>query len=239
MKCEKCGVEYEGNYCPKGCNSPYFKQKKPIASWLIVVLLILFFPVGIILMWTNCSWKKSAKVCISIFFAIVFFSAFGSSPENTDSGSASSNVTVGSQSQETTINDSNSESSVPEKSSEEIKEEYISDCEAVIYKTIARNPAEYENKKIKFTGKIMQVSEPIFGSSTTYLMQVTKGEYGLWEDIVYVTYKVDDSEAKILKDDIVTFYGVCKGDYSYKTVLGSSSTVPRLDAQYVDIINEG
>ena len=23
-KCEKCGIEYEGNYCPSGCNSPAF-----------------------------------------------------------------------------------------------------------------------------------------------------------------------------------------------------------------------
>lgn len=24
MKCPKCGTEYEGNFCPNGCNSPYY-----------------------------------------------------------------------------------------------------------------------------------------------------------------------------------------------------------------------
>lgn len=33
MKCEKCGTEYEGNFCPNGCNSSAVttdKKKKPV-----------------------------------------------------------------------------------------------------------------------------------------------------------------------------------------------------------------
>lgn len=47
MKCEKCGTEYEGNFCPNGCNSPYAQAKKktPLYKkwwfWLIIVLVII------------------------------------------------------------------------------------------------------------------------------------------------------------------------------------------------------
>lgn len=43
MKCEKCGNEYEGNFCPNCGKAP--KQKKPVLKkwwfWVIVVVLVL------------------------------------------------------------------------------------------------------------------------------------------------------------------------------------------------------
>lgn len=50
MKCEKCGTEYEGNFCPNGCNvpaAPQPKAKKPIYKkwWFWVVIAV----VGIVL----------------------------------------------------------------------------------------------------------------------------------------------------------------------------------------------
>ena len=45
MKCEKCGTEYEGNFCPKGCNSPYVKKKKPVFKkwwfWAIIAVVVI------------------------------------------------------------------------------------------------------------------------------------------------------------------------------------------------------
>lgn len=44
MICEKCGIVYEGNFCPNGCNSPAAmkKAKKPITKkwwfWVIIAL---------------------------------------------------------------------------------------------------------------------------------------------------------------------------------------------------------
>lgn len=47
MKCSKCGIEYEGNFCPNGCNSPQFnntqqvpKKKKKAGKIVLTVLLI-------------------------------------------------------------------------------------------------------------------------------------------------------------------------------------------------------
>ena len=44
MICEKCGVVYNGNFCPNGCNVPgYHKPKKPIYTkwwfWIIIVFV--------------------------------------------------------------------------------------------------------------------------------------------------------------------------------------------------------
>ncbi len=46
MICEKCGIVYEGNFCPNGCNNPMVvkKAKKPIYKkwwfWLIIGIVV-------------------------------------------------------------------------------------------------------------------------------------------------------------------------------------------------------
>lgn len=40
MKCTKCGTEYEGNFCPKGCNSPYMQKPKKKNGCLIAFLSV-------------------------------------------------------------------------------------------------------------------------------------------------------------------------------------------------------
>lgn len=37
-------------------------QKK----WFVILMLVIFAPVGIMLMFTQCKWKKSTKIMISI-----------------------------------------------------------------------------------------------------------------------------------------------------------------------------
>lgn len=81
MKCGKCGQEYEGNYCPNGCNAPMpvmppAKQGAP--TWCIILLLIFFFPVGLGLMWAKKSWKTWVKVLITVFFAVLVLWRVGS-----------------------------------------------------------------------------------------------------------------------------------------------------------------
>lgn len=78
MKCSKCGQEYEGNFCPNGCNSPAYinppaavpnTEKQGAPTWAIILLLFLFFPVGIALMWAKKSWPVWIKVLITVLFA--------------------------------------------------------------------------------------------------------------------------------------------------------------------------
>lgn len=40
-------------------------------TWGIVLLLVLFFPVGIYLMWRYAGWSKNVKIVVSVIFAII------------------------------------------------------------------------------------------------------------------------------------------------------------------------
>ena len=114
----------------------------------------------------------------------------------------------------------------------ETEEGYKLSCEEADYKDICRTPDDYKGKSIYFEGKVFQ------NDGNMYLIEVTESEYGLWEDIVYVSYSLPKGASKILVDDIVIFYGECKGEKEYVTVLLSNNTVPYVKAKYIDIISE-
>ena len=108
--------------------------------------------------------------------------------------------------------------------------QYKKKCKKIPYKKLARTPDKYEGKKVKFTGKVIQTMESTYSNS--YRIEVTRGSYGIWNDVVYVTY-YGNSSKRILENDIVTFYGKYDGLYSYESVLGASITVPSVEAKYI------
>ena len=228
MKCEKCGTEYEGNYCPMGCNSPHVKKqkiKKPIYKkwwfWIIVVLVALYI-IGSVGGDNNNGETTDDQ---------------GQTTTQTDKETnASVDKESASDSEETTKPDKTpGPEKEPKKTPAQLKEDYIAHCESVSYDEIARYPDTYKGKDIKFKGKVIQVSEGIFTSKNTYRIEVTEDEYGYWEDAVLVEYKIPEGAANILEEDIVTFYGECTGTTSYKSVLGSTITIPSVEAKYIDI----
>lgn len=122
----------------------------------------------------------------------------------------------------------------------ESKKEFKDSCKEYSYKTIARNPSQYDGKRVKFTGKVAQVSEGLLNNkSITILMQVTKDEYGFYDDVIYCTYTYSQNESKILEDDIITIYGTCKGDITYTSLLGANITVPNIEIKYYELNDEG
>ena len=40
-------------------------------NWFIILMLVLFFPVGLFLMWKNAKWHKTVKIIISVLFAVM------------------------------------------------------------------------------------------------------------------------------------------------------------------------
>ena len=109
---------------------------------------------------------------------------------------------------------------------EDERTEYIQSCETVNYTDVERNPSQYKGKDILVKGKVIQVSEGLFNSIT---MRVDQGNDKIW----YVTYqRSDEKEPRILENDQLTFYGTCDGVETYRTVLGSSVTVPSIKAKY-------
>lgn len=114
--------------------------------------------------------------------------------------------------------------------------EYKSKCNTVDYETIARDADGLKGQYFKFTGEVMQVyKDPETVSTVTYLVLVTKYEYG-YTDIVYVMYNPPDDKPRILEDDIITFWGVSYGLGEYPTLLTGSNTVPKINAVYIDIV---
>lgn len=117
----------------------------------------------------------------------------------------------------------------------ETKEEYIASCESFAYKDIARQPDSFIGKRAQFKGQVVQVQEG-YGDSVVMRVDVTKGDYGLWDDTVYVEYERNaPDEPRVLEDDIVILYGELNGIKTYTTVLGSSLSIPQMKVKYISL----
>lgn len=216
--CIKCGelLGKNATFCPK-CSTLQPKNKEP---WKIVLIVL-----GVILF-------------IGVVGAAISEEENSLSNENT-------------QSSETTNQENNKQESQPEeskteepkKSDEEIKAEKIKElkdnCKKIKYKEAFRYAEDHHGELAKFTGEIIQITEstPLFSKETTYdiRMNVTKNDYGYYEDTIYIKYKPMEGATRVLEDDIVTVYGTLSGLKTYTTVLGAETTIPYLESQYMEI----
>ena len=116
--------------------------------------------------------------------------------------------------------------------------QYKGMCEVIEFDQLARNPDNYKDKMFKFTGEVIQVME---GSGYVEIrLNVTKvssegSDWVYYEDTIYAKITMEDGADRILEEDIITIYGVCSGSYSYKSVLGSQVTLPRMEVLYYEI----
>lgn len=128
---------------------------------------------------------------------------------------------------------------LPSPEPKEAKDTYITKCQQVTFEELARNPEIHKGNDYYIKGKVMQVQESY--DDVTLLVYITENqieyiEESYFEDAIYVTYEYEsNSEDRILEGDIITIYGECKGSKTYTTVLGSSNTVPYINALYIDI----
>lgn len=125
----------------------------------------------------------------------------------------------------------------------ENKTEFINSCRNIDYKTLARNPDKYKGEKFKLTGKVIQVmdSNSWFEGSTSLQIEITAKENQfadggyIWNDAIAAKVTIPEGEDRILEGDIIDFYGVCEGLYTYRTVLGDNNSVPLIDIHYFNI----
>ena len=109
-------------------------------------------------------------------------------------------------------------------------------CSRLSYSDIARDPQKYKGTYATFSGKVQQVEED--GEHIILLVALTRGEWDIWSNVIYVNYtRKDKNESRILEDDIITMYGKMNGIKSYTTVLGAQAQVPHLFAEYI-VINK-
>lgn len=182
----------------------------------------------------KCQKKQGVSLWLKILLVIIFLCVVGSCGTEEDTSSQKSNSPEPEQEIVTTAKDSIPKTTTTTKSPEILKQEFISECQSIAYKDIARNPDNYKGTKAVFTGEVIQVQEGLF-NSIVMRVNVTKGNYDIWDDTVYVNYTYSEGESKFLEDDIITMYGTLKGSKTYTTVLGSSVTIPQFDAKYINL----
>ena len=68
-------------------------------TWFIILMLIIFFPVGLFLMWRYSSWNKVVKILVSAVFAIALIISFVT-PSDSSSKQTDNNEVVEQEQQE-------------------------------------------------------------------------------------------------------------------------------------------
>ena len=91
----------------------------------------------------------------------------------------------------------------------------------ITYDQLARTPDSYIGKKVKFTGKVLQVIE---GTSETQIRLAVNEDY----DTVLLCSldKSLTSSTRILEDDKILIMGTSLGLISYQSTLGGTITIP-------------
>ena len=110
------------------------------------------------------------------------------------------------------------------------KKQYKSKCKSYTYNEIARDPDDYEGKKAKFSGEVLQVLE----SSDSAQVDMRVAVDGDYDQVLYVVYYMPEGSSRILEDDHITVYGALGGVYTYTSTMNAQITIPILYAMYVE-----
>lgn len=119
--------------------------------------------------------------------------------------------------------------SIAEKESKEA-EEALGYETGITYDQLARTPDDFEGKKVKFTGKVLQVIEHT-GKNFVHIRLAVDSDYN---SVLYCRYKTNIITSRILEDDIITIYGTSFGLYSYEATSGATITIPAVIIDKID-----
>lgn len=98
----------------------------------------------------------------------------------------------------------------------------------ITYDQLARTPDDFEGKKVKFSGRVIQVVE---GAATVRIRLAVNDDYGT---ILYGTYVSSIVPSRVLEDDYITVYGTSKGIYTYESTMGNSVSIPQVSIDKID-----
>lgn len=98
----------------------------------------------------------------------------------------------------------------------------------ITYDQLARTPDDYVGEKVKFSGRVIQVSN---SDDDVQIRLAINGDY---DQVILAFYPKDLVKSKVLEDDQITVYGVSLGDYTYEAVMGNAVTVPLIMVDKID-----
>ena len=91
----------------------------------------------------------------------------------------------------------------------------------ITFDNLARTPDSYKGKKVKFSGKVIQVIE---ATTETQIRLAIDGDY---DRIIFCRVpKAKTSSTRILKDDYIHIMGISNGLISYESTMGGTITIP-------------
>lgn len=102
----------------------------------------------------------------------------------------------------------------------------------ITYSQLSRTPKDYIGRKLKFIGKIVQVSE---SEDEVILRVAINSDYN---SIIIAKYHPEDLPIRVLEDDIIIMYGISKGLFSYTSVANKQITIPSMDGDFLEITEE-
>lgn len=187
-----------------------------------IALILGMIKPRIIIRWGNVE-KRNRKNVLKYYGIglIVFFILFSVTSSNTgtmqkNTSSTLSTSTIASKDKNTAADKATAEKAAAEKAAAD----KISYDTGITYDQLARTPDNYKGKKVKLSGKVIQVIE---GSTETDLRIAIDNNY---HTILLVSYKPNITPTRVLENDNITIKGISKGLYTYNSTIGGKITLP-------------
>ena len=98
----------------------------------------------------------------------------------------------------------------------------------ITYDQLARTPDDYEGKKVKFYGRVVQVME---GDGEVQIRLAVNDDY---DTIIFGAYESSLVSSRVLEDDMITVYGVSMGLLTYESTMGGNITIPSMLIEKID-----
>lgn len=122
----------------------------------------------------------------------------------------------------------NSQSKLDEAAAAKAAEEAQGYETGITYDQLARTPDDFKGKKVKFTGKVVQVIE---GSGSIQIRLAINDNY---DTILFGQYDSSIVGSRVLEDDHITIYGTSAGTISYQSTMGGTITIPGVSIEKID-----
>ena len=106
-------------------------------------------------------------------------------------------------------------------------------CQYTTFEDVSRRPEYFYGRPIMIYGKVLQAIE-LGDGMADYRIATRDNRY----DVFYIGYDRLEGEARILKDDIIIAWGICKGLVTFSNSLGGKVTVPGMRVYYMQIDSE-
>lgn len=100
----------------------------------------------------------------------------------------------------------------------------------ITYTQVARNPAQYDDKKLKFTGRVLQVVNVADGEIEVPIAVDNNDDHVILVEIDRHLLKNNS----ILEDDLITVSGIGDGTKRYNATNRGDITVPYMEAKIIN-----